>query len=99
MPLFLLIPQVSNLTLIHPLSQFHYDKKVKQALACYRLEFPCLIRFLSPRCSVRLVANANKVVGELLDGVGGRTGLDALGVVGDEDGLVGLDDDHAFPAL
>jgi hypothetical protein len=53
----------------------------------------------SLQCAACLIADADEVVSELLDGVGGRTGLDALGVVGDEDGLVGLDDDHAFPAL
>lgn len=47
----------------------------------------------------RLVADADKVVGELLDSVGGRAGLDGLRVVGDEDGLGGLDDDDALSAL
>lgn len=46
-----------------------------------------------------LVADADKVVRELLDGVGGGAGLDGLGVVGDEDGHVGLDDDNTFLAL
>lgn len=46
-----------------------------------------------------LVTNADEVVGELLDGVGGGTGLDGLGVVSDEDGHVGLDDDDALLAL
>jgi hypothetical protein len=51
------------------------------------------------QCAACLVADADEVVAELLDHGGGRTGLDALGVVSDEDSLVGLDDDHAFPAL
>lgn len=46
-----------------------------------------------------LVADANEVVRELLDGVGGGAGLDGLGVVSDEDGHVGLDDDDALLAL
>ena len=46
-----------------------------------------------------LVADANEVVGELLDGVGGHAGLHGLGVVGDEDGHVGLDDHDALLAL
>lgn len=46
-----------------------------------------------------LVTNADEVVGELLDGVGGGAGLDGLGVVSDEDGHVGLDDDDALLAL
>lgn len=46
-----------------------------------------------------LVTDADEVVGELLDGVGGGTGLDSLGVVGDEDSHVGLDDDDTFLAL
>ena len=58
--------------------------------------------FLPPRLLLRhvgLVADADEVVCELLDGVGGYTGLDGLGVVGDEDGHVGLDDHNAFLAL
>jgi len=46
-----------------------------------------------------LVADAYQVVGELLDGVGGNTRLDVLGVVGDEESLLGLDDDQTFLAL
>lgn len=46
-----------------------------------------------------LVANAYQVVGELLDGVGGNTRLDVLGVVSDEESLLGLDDDQTFLAL
>ena len=46
-----------------------------------------------------LVADTDEVVCELLDGVGGYAGLDVLGVVGDEDGHVGLDDHDAFLAL
>lgn len=46
-----------------------------------------------------LVADADEVVCELLDSVGGYAGLDVLGVVGDEDGHVGLDDNDAFLAL
>lgn len=48
---------------------------------------------------VPLVAHADKVVGELLDGVCCRPGLNGLGVVSDEDGLLGLDDDDALFAL
>lgn len=50
----------------------------------------------SRRC---LVPDLDKVIAELLDGVGGGTGLDRLWVVCDEDGLGGLDDDHALAAL
>lgn len=46
-----------------------------------------------------LVADAYQVVGELLDSVGGNTRLDVLGVVGDEESLLGLDDDQTFLAL
>jgi hypothetical protein len=46
-----------------------------------------------------LVANAYQVIGELLDSVGGNTRLDVLGVVGDEESLLGLDDDETFLAL
>jgi len=46
-----------------------------------------------------LVADAYQVVGELLDGVGGNTRLDVLGIVGDEKSLLGLDDDQTFLAL
>ena len=49
--------------------------------------------------AVCLVSDADKVVGELLDGVGGRSRLDALGVVSDEDGEGGLDDDDTLLAL
>lgn len=45
------------------------------------------------------VPDAGQIVGELLDDVGGHAGLHRLGVVGDEDGLDGLDDDDAFLAL
>jgi hypothetical protein len=45
------------------------------------------------------VADADEVVGELLDGVGGHAGLDGLRVVSDKDGHVGLDDHDAFSAL
>jgi hypothetical protein len=53
----------------------------------------------SRRFARDLVADANEVVGELLDGVGGHAGLDGFRVVGDEDGHVGLDDHDAFSAL
>jgi hypothetical protein len=46
-----------------------------------------------------LVADAYQIVGELLDSVGGNTRLDVLGVVGDEESLLGLDDDETFLAL
>jgi hypothetical protein len=46
-----------------------------------------------------LVADAYQVIGELLDSVGGDTRLDVLGVVGDEESLLGLDDDETFLAL
>lgn len=46
-----------------------------------------------------LVADANEVVGQLLDGVGCAAGLDGLRVVRDEDGFGGLNDDDAFSAL
>jgi len=51
------------------------------------------------RCADCLVADADEVVGELLDSVGRRSRLDGLRVVGDEHGLVGLDDDDTFSAL
>jgi hypothetical protein len=54
---------------------------------------------LRPRFARDLVANADEVVRELLDGVGGNTRLDGFRVVGDEDGHVGLDDHDAFSAL
>lgn len=46
-----------------------------------------------------LVSDADQVVTKLLDGVGGGAGLDSLGIVGDEDGLGGLDDDNTLTAL
>jgi hypothetical protein len=46
-----------------------------------------------------LVANAYQVISELLDSVGGNTRLDVFGVVGDEESLLGLDDDKTFLAL
>lgn len=46
-----------------------------------------------------LVTNADEVVTELLDGVGGGTGLDVFRVVGDEDGLGGLDNDNTLLSL
>ena len=73
-------------------------KKSKPALACFRLHFHASLTS-SFRCAVCLVADADEVVGELLDSVGRGSGLDALGVVSDEHGLVGLDDDDAFFAL
>lgn len=48
---------------------------------------------------LHLVADADEVVGKLLDGVGSRARLHGLRIVGDEDGLGGLDDNDAFPAL
>lgn len=48
---------------------------------------------------VHLVADLDEVVAELLNGVGGGTRLDGLGVVCNEDGLCGFDDDNAFSAL
>ncbi len=41
----------------------------------------------------RSVSDADEVVGQLLDRVGGRAGLHSAWVVGDEDGLSGFDDD------
>lgn len=46
-----------------------------------------------------LVSDADQVVTKLLDGVGGGAGLDSLGIVGDKDGLGGLDDDNTLTAL
>lgn len=46
-----------------------------------------------------LVPHTDQVVGQLLDRVGRGTGLHGLGVVGDEDGLLGFDDNDAFTAL
>ncbi len=42
------------------------------------------------------VAHAGQVISKVLDGLGGSARLDGLRVVGDEDGLDGLDDDDAF---
>jgi hypothetical protein len=47
----------------------------------------------------RLISGSGQVVGQLLHGVGGVAGLDVFGVVGDEEGLFGLDNDDAFLAL
>lgn len=47
----------------------------------------------TPRFS--LVADTNEVVGEGLDDGCGLAGLGGLGVLGDEDGLLGLDEDGA----
>ena len=55
-------------------------------------------RFASARAG-GLVADADKVVTEGLDGVGGRARLHVLGVVGDEDSLGGLHDDDTLLAL
>lgn len=46
-----------------------------------------------------LVSDADEVVGQLLDRVGGSAGLHTLGVVGDENGLGGLDNDETLLAL
>jgi hypothetical protein len=73
-------------------------KKSKPALACSRLN-PHVLSTSSLRCAVCLVSDLDEVVGELLDGVGGRSRLDALGEVSDEDGEGGLDDDNTFLAL
>ena len=48
------------------------------------------------KCSV---PHPNQIVAKLLHRVGGRPRLDRLRVVGDEDGLLGFDDDDALPAL
>lgn len=55
----------------------------------------------STLCSLAppLVADTDEVVGELLHGVGCDAGLDGFRVMGDEDGLGGLDDDDALSAL
>lgn len=45
------------------------------------------------------VSHFDQVIRQLLDRVRGRTGLHALGVVCNEHGLRGLDDDDAFSAL
>jgi len=45
------------------------------------------------------VPDADEIIAELLDRIGGGAGLHRLGVVGDEDGQDGLDDDDAFLAL
>lgn len=58
-----------------------------------------LFSFIIPSDPSNLVADANEVVGQLLDGVGCAAGLDGLRVVRDEDGFGGLDDDDAFSAL
>jgi hypothetical protein len=73
-------------------------KKSKPALACSRLNLHALSTS-SLRCAACLVSDLDEVVGELLDGVGGRSRLDALGEVSDEDGEGGLDDDNTFLAL
>jgi hypothetical protein len=49
--------------------------------------------------AVCLVTDLDKVVTELLDSVGGRSRLDGLGEVSDEDSEGGLDDDNTFLAL
>jgi len=54
--------------------------------------------FSSP-LPARSVPNLDQVITQLLDHRGRGTGLHALGVVCDEDGLCGLDDDDAFSAL
>lgn len=46
-----------------------------------------------------LVADADEVVGQLLDRVDGCVGLHAVRVVGEEHGLLGFDDDEAFFVL
>jgi hypothetical protein len=71
------------------------------ALRSLLLIFSSLARFLFQPTPfpLRLVANADEVIGKLLDGVGGCARLDALGVVGDENSHVGLDDHNTFSAL
>ena len=54
--------------------------------------------FSSP-LSARSIPDLDQVITQLLDHRGRGTGLHALGVVCDEDGLCGLDDDDAFSAL
>lgn len=57
---------------------------------------------LSVRCSlphVFLITKADQIVGQLLDGVGCGAGYDAFGVVADQEGLNGFDDDDALLAL
>ena len=53
----------------------------------------------SLRPQSNLVAHTDKVVGQLLDGRGCGTGLHSLGIMGDEDGLLGFDNHDAFFAL
>jgi hypothetical protein len=56
--------------------------------------FPAAVREVS-----RLITDLDQVIAQLLDGVGGGARLHRLRVMRDEDGLCGLDDDDAFPAL
>jgi hypothetical protein len=73
-------------------------KNSKPALAFLRWNLHALSTS-PPRCAVRLVSDLDEVVAELLDGVGGRSRLNGLGEVSDEDGEGGLDDDNTFLAL
>lgn len=52
-----------------------------------------------PKRSPGLVAQTNEVVGEVLDGLGGVARDDVLAVMRDDDGLCGLGDHDAVPAL
>jgi hypothetical protein len=47
----------------------------------------------------RLIPHTDQIGAQLLDRVRGLTGLYRLGVVCDEEGLFGFDDDDAFSAL
>lgn len=81
-------------------SYISFQRTILDSLCTFSSSTP----FFNPgsRTSVNghaLVANADEVVAELLDSVGSNTGLHDLWVVGDEDGLGGLDDDNTLLAL
>ena len=52
-----------------------------------------------PPFPIPLVAGANEIIRQLLDGLCGIPGNHAVFVVGDEDSLCGLDNNDAFSAL
>jgi hypothetical protein len=91
------LDQPPNSFLSAPCTIKEKQKGVEPQISTSRRFDKCLEKMRSRTSS--LVANAYQIVGELLDSVGGNTRLDVLGVVGDEESLLGLDDDQTFLAL
>lgn len=97
-------PQCCSLVVSHFYCLLSLSLSANQNFSMSRLLLPhrsslVMLELLLFAFRLYLVTDADEVVAELLDGVGGHAGLDGLRVVGDEDSLSGLDDHDAFPAL